>query len=112
MKSTFNALTVAIGAVALTLLAVPAMAGCGDMTRQLGPFELVQPDWEPLAQSQTLQADDRGWESHVSIVGMWKVQFISKGNTTHNPPIPDGAIVDFGYSQWHSDGTEILNSGG
>src|SRR6185437_8639120 len=24
----------------------------------------------------------------------------------------DGAVVDFGYNQWHSDGTEILNSGG
>ena len=37
---------------------------------------------------------------------------MSKGNSTHNPPIPDGAVVDFGYSQWHGDGTEILNSGG
>jgi hypothetical protein len=43
---------------------------------------------------------------------MWKTQLISKGNGSHNPSIPDGALLDFGYSQWHSDGTEILNSGG
>ncbi len=48
----------------------------------------------------------------ASIVGMWNVQFISQGNTSLNPPIPDGAILDFGYGEWHSDGTEIFNSGG
>jgi hypothetical protein len=45
-------------------------------------------------------------------VGMWNIQFISQGNTGHNPPIPDGAQIDFGYTQWHSDGTELMNSGG
>jgi len=35
----------------------------------------------------------------------------SQGNTGHNPSIPDGAQIDFGYNQWHSDGTEITNSG-
>jgi hypothetical protein len=48
----------------------------------------------------------------ASIVGLWSFQFISVGNTTHNPAIPDGAMLDFGYTQWHSDGSEILNSGG
>ncbi len=48
----------------------------------------------------------------ASIVGMWKFQLISKGNTGHNPSIPDGALIDFGYTQWHSDGTEIQNSAG
>jgi hypothetical protein len=33
------------------------------------------------------------------------------GNTKHNPPIPDGAQLDFGYVQWHNDGTEFMNSG-
>ena len=48
----------------------------------------------------------------ASIAGMWKVQLISKGNTGHNPSIPDGALIDFGFMQWHSDGTEIQNSAG
>ena len=30
----------------------------------------------------------------------------------HNPSIPDGTLLDFGYQQWHSDGTDIINSGG
>ena len=48
----------------------------------------------------------------ATIVGLWSIQFISQGNTAHNPPIPDGAQIDFGYTQWHSDGTELMNSGG
>ena len=40
------------------------------------------------------------------IVGFWKVKFISEGNSG----IPDGTVIDNGFAQWHSDGTEILNS--
>ena len=47
-------------------------------------------------------------ELNASIVGFWHVVFVSEG--TKNPPIPDGAVVDQGFSQWHSDHTEILNS--
>ena len=50
--------------------------------------------------------------ARASIVGMWNFQFVSKGNTAHNPSIPDGALLDFGYHQVHSDGTEIINSSG
>jgi hypothetical protein len=41
------------------------------------------------------------------IVGFWKVTLVSKGN----PGIADGTEIDSGFAQWHSDGTEILNSG-
>ncbi len=43
------------------------------------------------------------------IVGFWHVKFISKGSGS---VAPDGAEIDAGYSQWHSDHTEIMNSGG
>ncbi len=47
------------------------------------------------------------------IVGFWHVKFISDGVTYGIPGgIPKGAEVDAGYSEWHSDGTEIMNSGG
>jgi len=46
-----------------------------------------------------------------SIVGMWSFQLISMGNTTHNPSIADGTQLNFGYNQFHSDETEILNAG-
>jgi len=45
----------------------------------------------------------------AGIVGLWKVKFTSKGNTGIG--IPDGAPLDEGYATWHSDGTEIMNSG-
>jgi hypothetical protein len=40
------------------------------------------------------------------IVGFWKVKFVSDGN----PGIPDGVVLDNAFVQWHSDGTEIMNS--
>jgi hypothetical protein len=40
------------------------------------------------------------------IVGFWKVKFISEGSSG----IPDGTLIDNGFAQWHSDGTEIMNS--
>jgi hypothetical protein len=46
-----------------------------------------------------------------TIVGMWSFQFISLGNTTRNPSIADGTQLNFGYTQFHSDETEILNAG-
>jgi hypothetical protein len=98
----------------VTMFVSRANAGCGDLRNWQGPFEFVQQsaDVDSLPQSvEAVNSSEHGWMG-ASIVGMWKVQFVSKGNSTHNPPIPDGAVVDFGYSQWHRDGTEILNSGG
>jgi hypothetical protein len=48
----------------------------------------------------------------ASIVGMWKITELSMGNMNHVPPIADGTQLDFGYAQWHPDGTEFYNSGG
>lgn len=42
----------------------------------------------------------------AGIVGFWKVKFLSEGNSG----IPDGTVLDNGFAQWHSDGTEIMNS--
>ena len=44
--------------------------------------------------------------SGTGIVGFWKVKFVAEGNAG----IPDGAVLDNGFQQWHSDGTEITNS--
>jgi hypothetical protein len=51
--------------------------------------------------------DYDGDSDHAGIVGMWKIQFVAANNAT----IPDGTVVDQGYAVWHSDGTEIMNSG-
>jgi len=45
-------------------------------------------------------------EAGEPIVGFWKVTFTSEGTDG----IPDGTVIDSAYAQWHSDGTEIMNS--
>ena len=42
------------------------------------------------------------------VVGMWHVTFTAEGNT-EGPP--DGTPIDNAIAVWHSDGTEIMNSG-
>jgi hypothetical protein len=69
----------------------------------------VQPQhWQGPAQfipASFLLVADKG--SDDRIVGFWKVTFVAEGN----PDIPDGTPIDDGLAQWHSDGTEIMNSG-
>ncbi len=114
MKAMSRAITTTLTAtIFLTLSASLAHAGCGSMTDWRGTFPPIH-RFAPRAAVQvapTGKAAEQG-PAPASIVGMWDVQLISLGNTTHNPPIPDGAVIDFGYNQLHSDGTEILNSGG
>ena len=93
MTITWKSFITASGSLALiTLLAGSAKAGCGDQPEPKG--STLQAKLKPAA---FVLAD---WDRDP-IVGMWKVQFTSGGTT-----------IDFGYSQWHSDGTEIMNSGG
>lgn len=44
------------------------------------------------------------------IVGFWRITMTSKGNNVAPLFIPDGALIDHAFAQWHSDGTEIMNS--
>jgi hypothetical protein len=44
------------------------------------------------------------------IVGLWKFSMVSDGIAPN--PVPEGAPVDFGTTQWHDDGTELMVSGG
>lgn len=106
--------TTLIAGVFLTLLVSSANAGCGDVTQVRGPFQMAPPAASlraVLPGAATAKASGGGG-SNASIVGMWKIQYISQGNSAGTPAIPDGALVDFGYTQLHSDGTELLNSGG
>lgn len=79
-----------------------AKAGCGSFN----PGQMIH--LSPAArdfQSQSAVEPDEPWHSdgREAIVGLWKVQFTATDNSGYS---------DFGYSQWHSDGTEVLNSGG
>jgi hypothetical protein len=78
--------------LASVALAPSAWAGCGDSA-------IKQPAaWDGKSDDNLFRRADYGASS---IVGMWDFKFIA-----------GGATVDFGYVQWHSDGTELMNSGG
>jgi hypothetical protein len=113
MKRNARWITRPLQAAAFAAFASLAMAGCGDLSSLQPPFQFAQQDSEIRAMaSAPAHRFENPMSMDASPIGMWNIQFISQGNTSHNPPIPDGAIVDFGYTQWHSDGTEIMNSGG
>jgi len=119
MNATQRVITTTLSAAIAGMLFVPAASACGYPAQLQNPLttqQLRQDPQNPLeaVPSASLARDLSAASSggSVSIVGMWNIQFLSMGNTTHNPPIPDGAPLDFGYVQWHSDGTELMNSGG
>ena len=86
------------------------MAGCGrsDDNRAgappYQPFRGQTAVYRPAAFVITPDRDDE--ERGAAIVGLWHVTFVSRGSLH----IPDGTVIDAGYAQWHSDGTEIMNS--
>jgi|HubBroStandDraft_5_1064220.scaffolds.fasta_scaffold23926_2 hypothetical protein len=89
-----------IGAATLAgvaALAPAAFAGCGGgAAAQPASYQ---------AGSDKAQLVPAGWVAPPfgdrGIVGLWSFTFVA-----------GGAQVDFGYTEWHGDGTEITNSGG
>jgi hypothetical protein len=53
-----------------------------------------------------MRVSDHDDQQAPTIVGFWRATFVSEGSTY----IPDETVVDTAYVQWHSDGTEIMNS--
>jgi len=115
--------TIATLALLLAAFVPLASANCGPASdsRQKSPRfapppgrPLLTPISYKLRPSAGDRDEDRGDDSsgEASIVGMWNVVFTAKGNENNPAPFnpPDGAQLDNGYVQWHSDGTEIMNS--
>jgi len=61
----------------------------------------------PAVKPASLQLLSNHDSNSASIVGLWNFRFVAEGNSG----IPDGTMIDAGYAAWHSDGTEITNSG-
>jgi hypothetical protein len=104
MTTTFKTVTTTMGLAVLAATFAPiASAGCGDIPGKPPASHRLQPPYLMRAAYQparfVLAAD--GTPSGASIVGLWKVTFTA-----------GGTMIDWGYAQWHSDGTEIMNSGG
>jgi hypothetical protein len=92
--------TTALGLAAFGALAIaaPAWAGCGtEVSKSPARFETGKADGALLFRV----ANQNNQGSGPSIVGLWAIKLTSGANT-----------VDTGYSEWHADGTEIMNSGG
>jgi len=110
MKTRYRTFALTLGALALALVSVPnSTAQClGWQPSQANPGKgESQPRHVSLRQASLVMVDDSD-STAITIVGFWHVKFVSEGSKG----IPDGTEVDAGYSQWHSDGTEIMNSGG
>lgn len=81
----------------LALAAPAAWAGCGD-TASVAPAAWSE---APIHTGDARLIRTAVTGGVQSIVGLWDVKFYV-----------GGALFDFGYAQWHDDGTEIMNSGG
>jgi hypothetical protein len=94
MKTKLRAVVIAAVAAAAfgTVFAPLANAGCVSPDEKGGSWRLT-PSLAPAADT--------------SMVGFWHVDFVAEGNTNG---IPDGTPIDSAYVQWHSDGTEVMNS--
>jgi len=109
MRSMFKAAMIGIFAVvSFGVVLVPqASAQCAFPGLNKGGAVQRQ-SWQGEAQvrpgSFVLASEEK--VSDPRIVGFWKVKFVSQGT----PGIPDGAVIDNGFAQWHDDGTEIMNS--
>jgi len=108
MQALLKKLTVVVGLLAFCLAVVPQVnAECGSLNPFTKGATLQRQSWqyqgECPAASLLLVSDQ---SSDDPIVGFWKVTLTARGNAD----IPDGAPIDQGYAQWHSDHTEIMNS--
>ncbi len=108
MKAIFKTMIAALGLVVIgMILTAAANAECGDLQRFKLGASLQPQSWQGMGEfgpASLLEVSD----STDPIVGFWQVTLTAKGNLPPGPP--DGVQIDKGFSQWHSDGTEILNS--
>lgn len=105
MKKTFKKIVGTLSVLmAAALLTATAIAQCGTLSLPQVKGELHRQSWRVGDGAATLiQVAD----SVDPIVGLWNVKFISEGNDG----IPDGTVIDNAFTEWHSDGTEFMNSG-
>lgn len=105
-------LTITLGLFGLTV-GGEASAGCSNFASPsgLGSPARFKPAAYHLADNDSgaFRSPGNAEFSGGSIVGLWKVEFLAKGNTNG---IPDGALIDFGTAIWNGDGTETMVSGG
>lgn len=105
MRATLRPLTNSLGLAVLAATLTPSVfAGCGEMPSQAAPagkqlqIHFMQAAYRP-ARFMLVDAPPG-----ADVVGLWHVVF------TQNKGF-GGGLFDDSYAVWHSDGTEIMNSG-
>jgi hypothetical protein len=109
MKSVLKKTATLVAIVLMaTIFTAKASAECATFAPPKAGASLQPQSWqeELFQQASLLLVSDHDQDS---IVGMWKATFTAQGNPGQLPP--DGAVIDSAFVQWHSDGTEIMNSG-
>jgi len=101
----FRGASTLVAVASLLFVAANAGASCGSFS-QLGAGKPAHPAaWDTQSGRAHLTEID---EPRASIVGMWHVTFTAQGNS-EGPP--DNTPIDNAVVVWHSDRTEIMNSG-
>lgn len=101
---------VALGALGLSMFFCHAAKACGasgvsgDAVGM--PVALIV-DGSPTSLLQALPGMVNPLQEQEPITGLYRFTFTAKGNQG----IPDGTVLDQGFTVWHADGTEIMNSG-
>jgi hypothetical protein len=107
VKRLVHMATATLGVLALSVAVVPnAHAGCGNIPGSVGAFNanLLSSGNSASASARAVSAPQ---PAGSDVVGMWEIELVAT-NIPGAPP--EGIVIDHGYSQWHSDGTEIMNS--
>ena len=105
MQSKSKTRVILLAVVFACVFAAKVNAECGDLHLFKPGVSLQPQSWQGVGEfgpPSLLRVS----ENTDAIVGFWQVTLTAKGN----PGPPDGTVIDKGFSQWHSDGTEILNS--
>lgn len=99
-----NAIRTSLKASAAVLFGFGALTYASNASAACGDAAFAQhTSWqtEKGGAGGYLQFASEDIAANHSIVGMWSFKMIANGQT-----------IDFGYQQWHSDETELMNSGG
>jgi hypothetical protein len=95
MKAINQAAITYLGAAIVGIIIGPAAIACGStqlrdpLTMQQLRMNAQNPCESITAESLAHDMSNESKGEGASIVGMWGFQFISQGNTTHNPTIPE-----------------------
>jgi hypothetical protein len=93
------------GIVFATILTSAASAQCVDLNALKAKGQLQKQSWEGYDSFRSGRLI-RASANEDAVVGFWRVILTARGNVG----IPDGAVLDQAFAQWHDDGTEIMAS--